>query len=270
MAHPTPDTLALIALDEDVDAQVLEHVGRCDVCFAEIGSFQQVVAVGRSLGPEDRLVAPHPRVWSRIAYAITDGRVIPLPGAVTLHQRAPVVPPAEPGPVALGGLAARTGEAEQRTTPDRVPLRRRRWFLAAAAAAVALVVGVAGGFGLRGLLTRTPDVVSATQLNALPQFAGASGTAAVEKDPGGLRTLVVTMQMPADLHPVGTLEVWMSDTRATNMVEMGTMPGLSGRFPIPATIDLASHPIIDISLEPPDDTDPSHSDTSVLRGRLQL
>ena len=62
----------------------------------------------------------------------------------------------------------------------------------------------------------------------------------------------------------------MSDTRATDMVPMGTMSGSTGRFPIATTMDLASHPIIDISLEPVPDPNPAHSDDSVVRGRLAL
>lgn len=271
MAHPAPDTLALLALGEDVEPRVLEHVGTCRTCFAEIQSLQQVVVVGRSLGPADRLLAPHPRVWQRISQDVNDGRVIPLPGAVTLQQRTPVVPPAADEPVPLGGVehdpAAGTRQPPARA---RRPLRQRRWFPAAAAAAAALVVGVGGGYVLKGTLNPTPDVVGATQLNALPQWAGANGTASVEKDPNGQRTLVVSMEMPPGARPDGTLEVWMSDSRALDMRPMGTMSGSTGRFQIPTDVDLDAHPIVDISLEPARDPSPAHSDTSVVRGRLRL
>lgn len=263
MAHPTPDLLALVALGEDVEPSVLEHVAGCRFCFAEIGSLQQVVAVGRSLGPQDRLVAPHPRVWQRIADDIDDGRVIPLPGAKTLREPAPVVPPAEPEPVPLGGVDAPAAAG-------RTPLRSRRWFTPVLAAAVALVVGLGGGFALNRALNPAPSVVSATQLNALPKWHGANGSASVEKDPSGQRTLVVSMELPPTVSVDGTFEVWMSDSRAVDMVPMGTMSGTSARFPIPASVDLATHPIVDVSLEPRDDTDPAHSDVSVLRGRLNL
>ena len=51
---------------------------------------------------------------------------------------------------------------------------------------------------------------------------------------------------------------------------MGPMTGLTARFPIPADVDLTSHPIVDVSLEPAGDTDPAHSAVSVVRGRLPL
>lgn len=279
MAHPAPELLALIALGEDADQPSLDHVASCRTCTAEVHTLQQVVAVSRTLGPDDRLVAPHPRVWQRISSDVNDGRVIPLPGAMLLKEL-PVVPPAEPEPVPMGGVepgatarvattaGGREPEHEQKT---RRPGRARpRWLVPALAAAVALAVGLGGGFVLKGLVDPTPDVVGATQLNALPSWSGATGTATVEEGPDDQRTLVVTMEMPPTARVDGRLDVWMSDTRATDMVLMGTMNGLSGRFPVPAGVDLATHPIVDVSLEPEDDPDPGHSDVSVVRGRLKL
>ncbi len=264
MAHPAPDTLALVALGEDVDDAAIEHFATCRACFAEIEALQQVVAVGRSLGSTDRLASPHPRVWQRISADVADGRVIPLPGAVLLREPSPVVPPAASEPVPLGGV-----RGPDVTDARPAPGRRRRWLTAAVAAAAALIL-FGGGFVVRGVLNPAPDVVGATQLNALPRWAGANGTASVEKSADGQQTLVVTMEMPPGAQTEGTLEVWMSDSRARDMVAMGTMTGLSGRFAVPAAMDVTSHPIIDVSLEPADDTDPTHSDTSVVRGRLKL
>lgn len=277
MAHPAPDLLALIALGEDADQVSLDHVASCRACTDEVHALQQVVAVARTLGPADRLVAPHPRVWQRISSDVEDGRVIPLPGAVLLHQR-PVVPPAEPDPVPLGGLQAASGGPGEtagtdgpagapRTSRGRRP--RPRWFVPALAAAVALVAGLGGGFVLKGLVDPGPDVVGATQLNALPTWSGANGTARVE-EADGQRTLVVTMEMPAGRTVDGRFDVWMSDSRANEMLRMGSLDGLSGRFAVPPGVDLAAHPIVDVSLEPEDDPDPAHSDVSVVRGRLKL
>lgn len=280
MAHPTPDVLALLSLGEDADQPALDHVGSCHLCTDEVHALQQVVAVGRSLGPEDRIVAPHPRVWARIATDVNDGRVIPLPSALGLRHE-PVVPPAAPAPVPLGGVEGDgpTDRADERGDGDghqgggqggdgrRPPLRRRS--VAALAAAAALVAGT-GGFALRGLLDPAPEVLGSVQLNALPSWAGANGNAKVEQDPDGQRTLVIAMQMPADRRVDGRLDVWMSDSWADDMIRMGPMTGLSSRFPIPDGVDIGSHPIVDISLEPPGDTDAAHSSVSVLRGRLPL
>jgi hypothetical protein len=132
------------------------------------------------------------------------------------------------------------------------------------------VVGVGGGFVLRGVVVPSTPVDSATQLNALPGWPGANGTASIEEGPGGKRTLVVSMRMPPTVQVDGTLEVWISDTRAQDMQAMGTMTDDSGRFPIPTGMDMTSHPIVDVSLEPPGDTDPAHSAVSVVRGRLRI
>ncbi|GAA3563389.1 hypothetical protein GCM10022197_18670 [Microlunatus spumicola] len=249
MAHPTPDDLALVALGEDPDAGTTAHVAECLACVAEVDALRHVVDVGRSLGPDDALVAPDPRVWRRVLAEVG--------GAPTLAQ---------------GGSTAGTTDA----TPDELAARRdrsrrgRRWRTAAVAAAAALVVGLGGGFLLRGVLTPGPSSDSAIQLNALPGWPGANGTAAVEDGPGGQRTLVVSMAMPAGTPVDGTFEVWVSDTKAEDMVPMGSMTGDSGRFPIPASMDLETHPVVDVSLEPPGDTDPHHSDVSVVRGRLRV
>jgi anti-sigma-K factor RskA len=241
MAHPTPDDLALVALGEDVGPETTAHVAGCLACVTDVDALRHVVDVGRSLGPEDALVAPDPRVWQRVAAEVGSG---PSTQAETPRDE----------------LAARR---------DRAPAPRR-WRTVAVAAAAALVVGLGGGFVLRGVLTPGPFADTATQLNALPEWPGANGTAAVEDGSDGQRTLVVTMSVPAADKADGTFEVWMSDTRAEDMVSMGTMTGGSARFPVPAGIDLESHPVVDVSLEPPGDTDPHHSDVSVLRGRLRV
>lgn len=246
-SHPTPDVLALVALGEDVDAEVLGHVEECRSCFHELGALQQVVAIGRSLEPDDRLVAPHPRVWQRISAEVEGGRVMPLRGEVALLD-----PP----------VAAPTGSGRRSSG-------RRSWATVAVAAAAALVVGLGGGFALKGLLDSGPDVAT-TQLNALPGYPGASGTATVEDRPDGQRALVVAVELPATTSVDGTMEVWMSDTHAQDMVPMGTMTGSTARFPIPASFDLTTHPVVDVSLEPRNDTDAHHSDVSVVRGRLNV
>ena len=261
-AHPTPDDLALVALGEDVDAGLLEHVGECRTCFGEIDSLQQVVAVGRSLTPVDHLVAPHPRVWQRITEDVNGGRVSALRGAVALVDR-PAVAPTPTTPAA-------DGEPDELAARRRAAPRRSRWATAAVAAAAALVVGLGGGFLLKGLVEPSRAVVSSTQLNALPGWPGANGTATVENGSGGERTLVVAMDLPPTPRVNGVLEVWMSDTRAQEMLAMGTMAGSPSRFPIPAGVDIATRPIVDVSLEPSNDTDPAHSDNSVVRGRLNV
>ena len=257
-AHPTPDVLALVALGEDVEPEVVEHIGGCSTCFHEIGALQQVVAIGRSLGPDDQLVEPHSRVWERIV-AEVEGLDTQTDDVSVLER-----------PYAK--RAAATGSGTDELAARRRPAVRRRWAPVAAAAAAALVVGLGGGYAFRGLTGPAAETTNTTtQLNALPGWPGANGRATIEDDGGGQRSLVVSVELPPTVDVDGTMEVWMSDTQARDMVPMGAMTsGDSTRFPIPASFDLATHPIVDISLEPRNDPDPGHSDTSVVRGRLNV
>lgn len=64
------------------------------------------------------------------------------------------------------------------------------------------------------------------------------------------------------------LELWVIDPGVTNPISLGFIDG-DGRFALPADIDPADFPIVDISVEP-DDGDPLHSGKSVLRGVLDI
>jgi hypothetical protein len=52
------------------------------------------------------------------------------------------------------------------------------------------------------------------------------------------------------------------------MVPVGVLNGSTGRFTVPAGVNLTDYPVVDVSLEPLDGN-PAHSGTSVLRGTLQ-
>ena len=66
----------------------------------------------------------------------------------------------------------------------------------------------------------------------------------------------------------GYLEVWMIDPSVTELVSLGPLRA-DGVYAIPAGVDPARFPIVDVSIEPVDG-DPTHSGDSVLRGQLQL
>ena len=239
MTHATPDVLALLALGEEVDATDARHIPTCAECRTELAELQHVIGVGRSTTEQDVLVPPSPAVWDRIRAEVqTSGSVTVLPG-----------------------------RSEGALRPDRP---RRRWTTVALAAALALIVGLGAGFGLGRVLAPKTASATSTTLNALPRWPGANGTASVETDAQGGRTLVVTVEVPPTAAVDGQMEVWLSDSRAQDMTAMGFMSGSSGRFPIPASMDLRTHPLVDVSLEPRNDPDPAHSDISVVRGRLPV
>src|SRR4051812_35702865 len=208
MTHSTPDVLALLALGEEVDAADVRHIPACGQCRTELAELQHVITVGRRTTEQDELVSPSPAVWDRIRAEVqTSGSVAVLP---------------------------------RRPEDGGEPVRaRRRRTTVALAAALALIVGLGLGFGISRVLTpKTAAAGTTTTLNALPRWPGANGTASVETDAQGVRTLVVTVELPPTVSVDGQMEVWLSDSRARDMTAMGFMPGGTGRFPIPASIDL--------------------------------
>jgi anti-sigma-K factor RskA len=246
--HTNPDLLALVALGEDaVDDTGRRHLDSCPVCQAELAEMTRAVDLGRRTTAHDVIHAPSPQVW----LAIRDE--LGFAGAPTMpYALAPAAAPATPSPATSAGR-----------------WHRGRILIAVLAAAVALVAGF--GVGLNwNRLTAPNQVASVTvNLNALPAWPGASGKASIETDASGNRFLVV--QVDAEPKPAdGREEVWMSDTRALHMTPMGFLTNGKGRFAIPPTMNPHDAPLVDVSEEPPNDTDPGHSHNSIVRGRLPV
>lgn len=106
-------------------------------------------------------------------------------------------------------------------------------------------------------------MVAETTLDPL-SGAGASGRATVRED-GGTRVLEVALQAPplADAY----YEVWLMETNAQLMVPVGVLHAGDTALPLPDRLDLAAHPLVDVSVEPLDGH-PEHSGLSVARGQL--
>lgn len=66
MPHCDLDDLALLALGEEVPAEVSEHVASCTVCTAQVEELYEVVSTGRASGGPSSLVEPPAHVWDRI------------------------------------------------------------------------------------------------------------------------------------------------------------------------------------------------------------
>lgn len=232
MPHLEPELIALIALGEPADADARSHLDRCPTCAAELESLATTVVRGRAAGPEPaELVDPPEHVWDAIAAEL----------ALPAHVR-----PGAPTP---------TAEPRRRVAPG--------WLAAAAAAGI-----VVGGLGVGWWDTRTPapTVVEAAALDALPDWPGATGTAVVEQAADGTRELVVTLSGAGT--DSGFREVWLIDTEVSRLISLGMLHGDHGVFPLPADLDLAAYPVVDIS-EEPFDGNPGHSGDSIVRGALQ-
>ena len=113
-------------------------------------------------------------------------------------------------------------------------------------------------------------MLAEAELDPLPEWAGSTGDARVEEAKGGGRDLVVTTSGGA--RAGGYREVWLISRDLisrdlTALVSLGVLEGNTGTFAIPAGVDLADYPIVDVSQEPLDGN-PAHSGDSILRGTV--
>jgi len=256
--HCDPDVLALVALGELASDADHDHLMHCDTCRDEVASLREVVDAVRVEVPAGPAVAPPPQVWGAIA-AATGVSVAP-------RTAAPRAPEVFPAPVDLEHRRT----SRQRGQGGRSGARTgRRPALALAAAA--LVVGAAGGSLVTSRIAgnEPPPVaqttVVTTRLAGLELAPAASGTASVVSTAAGprLQVDVAALGPPTD----GFYEVWLIDRQVKRMVPVGVLQGGSGQFAIPADLDLATYPVVDISVQHPGDT--GHSGRSVLRGTIQ-
>ena len=288
MTHLDRDTLALVALAElELSRAELEHLQSCPACTGELDALRRTVLIGRSAGSVD-LVEPADAVWGRIhaALGLSDAVAAPPHRGVDAAVDATVVDADDASAAGPGSAEAGAVEPDA-TTPGAngpgddesaagMPVRpaasvvelprRRRWLPVAAAACL---VGVIGGVGatIWWQAARVPEplpVIAEAQLDALPGWT-ASGRAYLEEDAEGRREVVVDVDGGSDAG--GLREVWLLTADATGLVSVGLLDGATGRFSIPAGIDLAEYPVVDVSAEP-DDGNPAHSGDSIVRGTL--
>lgn len=250
-SHVDDDLLALLALGEPAGSTSdLAHIEECERCTDELESLREVVELARSGDPADALVAPAPAVWDRIA-----GELGLSPGAQALATAAaperPTAAPAEP-------LAPVVQLDERRERP-------RAWRWVAAAAAAGLVVGGGGAWWVANH-DDTPTVLATATLEPLPGW-DASGSAMVETGADGSRVLVVDLSHDAPSGE-GFREVWLLKPDVSGLVSLGTLEGTSGRFDLPAGLDLSQYSVVDVS-EEQFDGNPAHSGDSIVRGPLE-
>jgi anti-sigma-K factor RskA len=148
----------------------------------------------------------------------------------------------------------------RRRGPASVGPRRRLAGAVAvlAVAAVAVVLAVRGGGD-----APVPAPSTTLALRALP---GVPGRASLKIAGADVR-LRGSGLPPSGAHDY--YEAWLADARG-RMVSMGTFRvGRDGRVDVhmAVAVDLARYALVDVSREP-DDGDPGHSDTSVLRAKL--
>ena len=187
--------------------------------------------------------------------------------------------PTATGPTATGPTATGPGRGGRHRSPDgpgtppgnseaRV-LPLRRWGSIAIAAVAAAAVGVVGTLAaVRPWEEDAPAVVVASASASLGPVSGGpggvTGRAVVVQAAAGPRLEVTAAGLPS---PEGYYEVWVFDG-TSRMVSVGTLgPDASASLPLPATMDLGTFRVVDISAERYDG-EQTHSQDSVLRGTL--
>jgi hypothetical protein len=249
--HCTPEQLALAALQETLPANDEAHLASCNACRAEVASLRRapdLLSVPQLAAP-GTAVPPPARVWDAIA-AATGVTAVPSSSAV-----------AEPAP-ALSAVPPPPAGPDNGTV---VPFRsRRRPLLLVAAAVVAGAVVGAGAVAVVQSTGEDGDSVTTVALAPLPD-ADASGVADVVVRGDGSRVLELELDAPA--LEGSYYEVWLIDRAVDGMFPLGVVAPGTQTVELPAGLDLAEFPLLDVSVEPLDG-DPTHSGVSVARGDL--
>jgi hypothetical protein len=290
--HCTPEQLALAALREPLPEPDAAHLAGCAACQADVASLRRsvdVLAVPELAAPSGA-VAPPPSVWDSIAAATgvtaaprpdvvaaaaTSGSapgavpgasgVSPVSAVPDLHVAAPVTAaPAAPVPPASPAAAGSPAPGSAPPGADVRELRPRRSTRVLLAVAASLVLGAGIGAGVTALAQRDGgEAVTATDLASL-EGSDAEGSAEVVARGGGS---VLEVQLDAPEQTDGYYEVWLIEPDIERMIPVGIVQAGTTSLDLPAGVDLAEYPIVDVSVEPLDG-DPAHSGVSVARGVL--
>jgi len=274
MQHLDPEVLSLFALDEPVDAGSINHLRSCPECAAEYAALRRAVTAVRTTPDAGLLESPGPNVWEGIHRKLGLSEAVAPDPLGPAHAGEPAAPDAPKTPAAVppaplpedapsANVPPSSGqhlEPPPATGSNNVTwLRRPVTWLAAAAAAVVITTGVVVAVNQ----TVAPVPLASARLEPLEQFS-ATGSATVTEAGDGTRTIEVQLDKT---EASGYQEVWLIAPDLSRLVSLGIMNSSSGRFDIPAGLDLSGYPIVDISDEPLDGN-PAHSSVSIVRGTL--
>lgn len=252
MSHLDPEQLALLALGEPVASDAERaHLDSCPQCVSEIAELTHAATVGRATVDDTELEFPRTAVWDRIHSELNLGAgLAPDPLRTTEVADAPHPPRADDAP-------------PRRPAHRRGPSLRSWWTLAASLAVIAAV-----GVGAWAVVsTAQPSTIATATLEPFPDHPDAVGSAEVDEDRSGDRTLTVTVDGAGDSDEYR--EVWLIRGDGTALISLGVLNAGTGSFTIPANVDLAEYNLVDVSFEPVDG-DPAHSGNSIVRGPLSF
>lgn len=305
MKHLDDEQLSLMALGEPaLTPAEADHLAFCRECAGTLAALERTVRAATVDPAEVELATPGPHTWAAIHQALglspeqaqdplsrpapaggTTGSTtagagstatvatVPATAEQVRAEQAASEPVAAPTPLRRRAGGARPGSARRNGSPGTAS-GARRWVAMAAAAGI--VVGAAAvwagynvlGQGPEAVPSPTPTapqavVIAQAPLQPLKSYT-ASGKALVEELPDGTRQLVVQL---SEGQISGYREVWVISPDLSKLVSLGVLDGEPGVFAIPAGLDLAQYPIVDVSNEP-FDGNPAHSSDSIARGEL--
>ena len=297
MPHCDPDDLALRALGESVGTPVDDnHLAGCPRCQLELEELRAVVRAGRSSTAHDRLVTPPDRVWDGILGGLglrhSDQSAQPTQSAQPGQPTQPAGRPepaefprhltAVPAPV-RGPAETAAAPAEARATQPSRP-DKRWWRGTAALVTAAATAGLLAGLGVGAMRGWTPAQDATPGTPGRPGGTEPTVLAQVSLEPLGDRRAegdaVLTEQSgrrSIEIHLTGLpepaagsyYEVWLIDRGVAQLVSLGPLDQASTTVPVPAGLDLAAYPVLDVSVEA-FDGNPGHSSDSVVRGVLPV
>jgi hypothetical protein len=272
MPHLDPEQLSLLALYDDwEDDAGREHLRACPECAADYAALRRTVDAVKTAPDTSQLSVPGPQVWAGIH------RELGLSASLQEDPLAPGTAPAEAettrGGAPPSDVTSRTGASpsEPASTTDLASARARRkgtaWWQRSgtwiAAAAAAVLVAGGGIWALNRPAEQQQQQLAQAQLTPLAQYS-ATGTARVVEGTDGARSLEVKLTKD---EAQGYQEVWLIAPDLSRLVSLGVMNTESGTFQVPAGLQLADYPIVDVSDEPVDGN-PGHSSVSIVRGTL--
>jgi hypothetical protein len=286
MPHLDPEELSLLALYGDwQDEAGREHLRVCPACASDYAALRRAVDAVKTAPDTSSLSVPGPQVWAGIHRELglspsvqedpltAARRDAALPSTERPDARdVQAAAPRDTGPHGSGAPGAVPDDGQQgRVAPSDAPSARiyprknpawwQRTGTWMAAAAAAVLVAAGGIWALNR--PAQPQPLAEAQLTPLAEYS-ATGSARVVETAGGARTLEVTLDKD---EAQGYQEVWLIAPDLSRLVSLGVMNADSGTFQVPAGLELADYPIVDVSDEPVDGN-PAHSSVSIVRGTL--
>ena len=254
MPHLDPEELSLHAMYGDwLDEEGRKHLASCDTCTAEYITLRRTVDAMKTTPDSSSLVVPGPHVWGAIHQELglsEAARKDPLDSAQGTEEG--FTSPSEP-----------VRPQEPPADFESFKKRPRGW----QRPGIWLAVAAAGALAIAGAtlwnINQAATPLARAELSPLAQHS-ATGSATVLESRDGARTLEVKLSKD---EAQGYQEVWLIGPDLTRLISLGIMDSDSGTFPLPADLNLADFPIVDVSDEPLDGN-PGHSSVSIVRGSL--